>query len=347
VLLERVARCVDRLDLGGRRLLVAASGGLDSTTLVQVLHELAQRFSLKLSIGHVNQGLRGADSQADQVAVERLGERLGLPVHSERIDPRGLRRGLPSRDRPTLQEAARAARYEALGRLAEVAGASRIATAHHADDQAETVLLRLLRGSGPDGLGGVPERSQDGRVVRPLLEVSRSEIERFARERRLSWREDASNGSDAYARNRLRRHWLPGLRREFNPRLLRAIADLAEAQRRDSEWIAAEVEREAASRFAREGAWLRIDARDWSELPEALARRLARAALRRGGAARLVSRPHLARVRDFLRGARTGSRIELPGGLLLIRDRAGFRLGPLPAPGTTVPGEKVEPRGAC
>ena len=139
-----------------------------------------------------------------------------------------------------------------------------LATGHQADDQAETVLLRLLRGTGPDGLGGIPERSPDGRIVRPLLGVSRAEIERFARSRRLSWREDASNASERYARNRLRRRWLPGLTQDFNPRLLRAIGNLAEAQRRDSEWIISRVEQEAASRFTQEGGWLVIDAKDWA-----------------------------------------------------------------------------------
>ena len=177
-------------------------------------------------------------------------------------------------------------------------------------------------------LGGIPERSRNGRVVRPLLSVTRREIEGFARVRRLSWREDASNARLDYARNRLRHRWLPGLAREFNPQLLRAIANLAEAQRRDSEWIEVEVEREAGARLLEEGAWLVIDAKDWDSLPEALARRLARAALERCGAGRLVTRVHLERATRFLTSGRPGTAIELPGGLRLQRDARGFRLGP-------------------
>jgi tRNA(Ile)-lysidine synthase len=325
-----------RLGLQDGALLVAVSGGIDSVVLLYGLHSLAQKSGLKLLIGHVNHGLRGEESEADQAFVVELGKALGLPVEVARVDLAPAREGRSSRDRPTTQEAAREARYTALHAMEARHGARWLATGHQADDQAETVLLRILRGTGPDGLGGIPERSPDGRIVRPLLGVSRAEIERFARARRLRWREDASNASDRYARNRLRRHWLPGLAEDFNPRLLRAIGNLAEAQRRDSEWIVSRVEQEAGSRFTREGGWLAIDAKDWSALPEALARRLARLALERCGSGRLVTRVHLERMGAFLGSAVTGKRLELPGGLRLERRREGFYLGPI-RPSSTPP----------
>jgi len=334
--LAEVERAGQALGLRGHRVLVAASGGLDSTVLADALARGAGRGGYGVVLGHVHHGLRGAEADADQAAVEALAERLGVPCAAERIDPAALREGVGSRQRPTLQEAARSLRYAALDRLAAALGADRVATAHHADDQAETVLLRLLRGTGPDGLGGIPERSPDGRVLRPLLRLARADLEAYARARGLAWREDASNASSSYRRNRLRHRWLPGLARAFNPRLLRAIADLAEAQRRDSEWIRGSVEREARARFRCEGPWIRIETTGWDTLPEALSRRLAREALRRAGAARGVERVHLERMGQLLVNPSPPKTIELPGGLRLRSARDGVWLGPLPSSGETV-----------
>ena len=318
-------------------LLVAVSAGVDSVVLAHALHGLGNPLGLELTIGHVNHGLRGADSDADQASVEALGAKLGVPVATRPARPEPLREGRSSRDRPTLQEAARELRYAALLEMADAAGADWIATAHTSDDQAETVLLRMLRGTGPDGLGGIPERSPDGRILRPLLGVSREEVLAYAAREGIEWREDASNERDVYARNRLRRHWLPGLAADFNPRLLRSLADLAEALRRDAEWIEAQVASEAARRFEEGPGCLWIERKDWDSLPEALARRLARLALRRSGRGRDVSRAHLRRMLAFFRSGRPGTAIELPGGLELSRQGERFRLGPT----------RVFPGGGC
>ena len=322
-LLAELARAARALDLAGHPLLVAASGGIDSSVLAHGLHAIAGALELRLALGHVNHGLRGAASDADQGFVETLATKLDAPLLARRVAPRALQSGVSSRARPTLQEAARRLRYAALEAMAREAGAERIVTAHTLDDQAETVLLRLLRGSGPSGLGGIPERSPDGRVVRPLLRVSRAEIERFAAERGLSWREDASNRDPAYARARLRRDFVRGLGEAFNPRWLRAVADLAEAQRRESEWIDERVAEEARARLARDGGAWRLMCAGWESLPEALARRLARHALRAAGAGRDLSRRHLERTLAFLAKGRTGATLELPGGLRLVHAR-GF-----------------------
>jgi tRNA(Ile)-lysidine synthase len=329
MLVDEVNRAAASLRLQGQGLLVAVSGGIDSIVLTHALLEIARENHLKLSIGHVNHGLRGSESEADQEAVSELADRLGLPFWTRRVDPEQQRRGHSSRSRPTLQEAARSLRYRALREMAAEAGCARLATAHNADDQAETVLLRLLRGSGPDGLGGIPESSPDGVVVRPMLRVARQEVESYAAKRGVVWREDRSNSSTAYARNRLRLQWLPGLAKDFNDQLLRAIGNLAEAQRRDSEWIATLVELEAALRFTPESGWLRVAPEGWDVLPEALARRLARWGLRHCGGERDTTRVHLERMLGFLRSGRTGTQLELPGGIRLERDPAGFRLGPV------------------
>lgn len=333
MVLRALRRGVRGLDLSGRRVLVAASGGVDSTVLLHGLRALDQELDLKLLVGHVNHGLRGAESEADEAFVSGLASDLGLQFASRRVEPRTARAGLPSSRRLTLEEAARQLRYRALRCMAREAGAERIATGHQADDQAETVLLRLLRGTGPAGLAGIPARSHGGSVVRPLLRVPRATIETWARERGLSWREDSSNRSLGHARNRLRERWLPALAREFNPQLLRAVGDLAEAQRGESEWFEAEVEREAAARLLFDGDALWIEGKDWGAMPVALARRLARRALHEVGAGRWVSRVHLERMRRFLAEARPQARLELPAGFQLVRVGGRFRLSEVPPPG--------------
>ncbi len=314
--------------LAGRGLLLAVSGGVDSVVLLHGLHGLAAEWGLRLAVGHVHHGLRGPEADLDRDFVAGLAAERGLPFLEARVDPSAARRGGSSRERPTLQEAARALRYRALETLRERAGAEVVCTAHHRDDQAETVLLRLLRGTGPDGLAGIPPRSADGRVVRPLLRVGRAEILAFARREGLAFREDASNASSRYARNRVRRELLPLLLREFNPQLSRALADLAEAQRRDAEWIAGVVAQEAGRRIAPCGCCPDgLELMDLADLPEALARRVAREALRRAGGGREVSRRHLERVLGFLARGRRGTRIELPPRLVLERRESAFHLG--------------------
>jgi len=164
--------------------------------------------------------------------------------------------------------------------------------------------------------------------VRPLLGVARAEIEAFARAEDLVWREDSSNRSKAYARNRLRSCWIPALREDFNPALLRALANLAEAQRTDAEWIQAAVERELEARVRATERGLELARGGWRDLHDALARRLAARLLANLGAGRDVSRVHLLRMLRFLREGRPGTRIELPGGLVLRCERAAFFLGP-------------------
>jgi tRNA(Ile)-lysidine synthase len=323
---ERVRDGLERHGLLGEHLVVAVSGGVDSTVLLYALHALAEPSSLALSLAHVNHGLRGRSSEEDERFLVELAGELGLPIAVRRVAPEQLREGACSRERPTLQEAARSLRFEALAEIAEDSGARAIATGHNQDDQAETVLMRLLRGCGPDALGGIAELGRQGRVIRPLLGVSRAEILEYAQKRRLRWREDASNRDLRYTRNRLRHRWIPELARDLNPQVLRSIANLAEAQRRDSEWIGALVEAEAARRLRWEGEELLVETGGWQDLPEAMARRLVRRAFFALGAGRDLSRVHLGRVLDFLAagpGAPSGRTIELPAGIRLKRERGG------------------------
>ncbi len=327
--------CRDALERWGiapGRLLVAVSGGLDSRVLLELLLEVAPGLGLELVVGHVNHQLRGESSMADERFVSDLARQKNLPFECRRVEPGKLRESRSSRRRPTLEEAARELRQEALLGIAEALGARWIATAHHQGDQAETVLLRILRGTGPDGLAAMTAVSRGGRWIRPLLDIDPARLEGFARDRGLDWREDESNQDRSFARNRLRLDWLPGLAESFNPQLLRTLCNLAEAQSRDVEWIEMLVENAAQGRIDIEKHAIQLAFDDWDVLPEALARRLVRRALLAAGLDRDITRVHLSRVLDFLRRGRSvGSdkMLELPRGLTLQRGDRAFVLGPI------------------
>ena len=313
-------------------MLLAVSGGVDSCVLLDLLLGIAPDLDLELIVAHVDHRLRGEASQADAAFVADLARRAGLPFVSRSVDPERLREGQSSRRRPTLEEAARTLRRRALLEMAAEENARWIATAHHAGDQAETVLLRVLRGTGPEGLGAMAPLSPDGCWVRPLLAVDPADLVAHAHARHLEWREDASNRDRSFTRNRLRLDWMSELAGTFNPQLLRTLCNLAEAQRTDSEWMEALVEDAAEGRIEVGQDAIRLALEDWDALPEALARRLVRRALFAAGLERDVSRVHLSRVLDFLRRGRAvgrNKRLELPRGLVLRRADDGFVLGPL------------------
>lgn len=314
-LLRALSAAAEEHALRGQRILVATSGGVDSSVLLHALAALAPELGIEVAAGHVNHSLRGAESDADEAAVADLAKQLGLRFAARRVDPHALRAPGPSRARPTLQEAARRLRRDALRELALALGCVRIATAHTLDDQAETLLLRLFRGASPAGLGGIAPASADGSLVRPLLGVSRAEIERYARERGLSWREDASNRDPHYARGRLRAAGFAEIAASLNPRWLRAVGDLAEAQRKESAWIEEQVAREMQRCVRAENGVRFIVRAPFAELAEPIARRVARQLIRAEGGARDVSRQGIERSLAFLRSARTGALLDLPGGL--------------------------------
>ncbi len=201
----------------GAHLLVAASGGLDSTVLAHVMKEVAARWDARITLASIDHGLR-AEASHDCAFVRDLAAALGCDFLTEAVDvPQEL-----SATGASPQHAARILRYQALERLRRAAGASHILTAHHADDQAETLLMRFLRGGSPTALAGI--REVNGYVLRPLLGVGRSALAAFAQTRGIEWREDASNAGDAYLRNALRHHVMPAIAAHVNPGIAATLA---------------------------------------------------------------------------------------------------------------------------
>ena len=203
------------------RVVVALSGGPDSTALAVALAQLAPEMGLQLIVAHFNHGLRGKEANEDARNAGRLAKKLGLVFISRKMDKRAVIKGLSPEDFYRQQ------RYLFFDEVAKSSRAGKIALGHNLQDQAETVLLHLLRGSGLEGLKGImPLR--DGKYIRPLIEISRDEIISFLEEAGISYRQDSSNMSNVYLRNKIRLELLPYLKKEFNPRIDETLAQMAD-----------------------------------------------------------------------------------------------------------------------
>lgn len=211
----------------GERLLLAVSGGVDSRVLLDLFEHVQAEWELQLAIGHVHHQLRGVEADADAQFVAELARKYGLPFHCRKIEVQNYAK----EKRLSLETAARELRYQALGEICGEYGATAIVTAHTQDDQAETILAHVLRGTGVRGLRGMPARAVIPHVqfpvLRPLLHFSREDVFAYARLQKLTWREDQTNAEVCFYRNRVRHELLPLLRERFNPQINAGLARLA------------------------------------------------------------------------------------------------------------------------
>ncbi len=214
------------------RLVVAVSGGPDSVALLHILARLRHEYRLHLTMAHLHHGLRTGEADRDEAFVRRLSAEMGIACVCRRADVRALQR----KSGRSLEETGREERYRFFQEAAERCGAVKIAVGHHRDDQAETVLLHLLRGSGLGGLRGIlPVR--DGRIIRPLLDVGRKEILEFLRNEGIPYMTDSSNESIMFLRNRIRNELIPELTSRYNPRLIEALCRMADLFRREDDYL--------------------------------------------------------------------------------------------------------------
>ncbi len=292
----------------GERVGVAVSGGADSVALLHILKELSPHWNLQLSVLHFNHRLRGPVSEEDARFVEELAGRLGLEFLCEEADV-----GREAREAgENLEQAARRARYGFFHRLLGEGKLDKVAVGHTRSDQAETVLYRLLRGSGTAGLAGIRPVTREG-VVRPLIEVGREELRAWLQARGIEWREDASNLDVRFARNRIRRELLPWLEREWNPKIREVLARMAAVAQDEEAYWEAEMDRLEPQWFEQEAGGVVVRADRLRELPRAVRRRLLRRAIERvKGDLRGIDVEHVERALELTEAGASGS-ADLPG----------------------------------
>jgi tRNA(Ile)-lysidine synthase len=261
----------EKLADSGDVIIVAVSGGPDSVALLHVLFCLADTYQWKLVVAHVNHQFRGAESDGEADFVAELAAGLKLPCEIGVID-------VPAYIEETSlngQTAAREKRYEFLHQVADKYGADRIALAHHADDQAETILMRIVRGTGPSGLIGMPERRREKKVelIRPFLRIYKSDIVNYCTQHEITYCKDSSNELRKYFRNRIRLDLMPMLR-QYNEQLPESLNRLTDVMQAEDDYLAKETEKVFRQIITFQSNIYRFDRRDFTELHVALQRRL-------------------------------------------------------------------------
>jgi tRNA(Ile)-lysidine synthase len=296
--LERVVKTISRYNMvprlptGPARVVAAVSGGPDSVAMLQILRDLGANLA---GVAHFNHKLRGDESDQDEQFVAALAARCGLPFFRSESRPR----------KGNLEQNARRDRRDFFLQLIRDGACDRIALGHTRDDQAETVLFRILRGSGLTGLAGIHPVTDDG-FVRPCIDITREELRAFLRERNIAFRQDSTNADDRFARNRIRRHLLPQLRDQWNPQIDLALAQLAD--------LAFEEERYWTDStpnlgYIRTAEAVELDAAVLRSLPRAVARRQIRRAIRQAkGDLKGIDFFHIEQVLDMKPG-----KLVLPG----------------------------------
>ncbi len=262
-----------RLIQPGEKILAGFSGGSDSAALCHALAGLRTEIGFSLELLYVQHGLRSEESRAEEEFVRQWAQAYNCPLSVQNVNVKEL----AVRGKLSIETAARRLRYQAFEERVKSGGFDKVALAHHAKDQAETVLLHFLRGSGVDGLTGM--KPQNGIYIRPLLAAAKEEIENYLHEEKIPWRQDSSNEDCRYRRNRVRQELLPYLQTAFNPNLVQTLTQTAQQMRDLQEYLKAEAEREFALIGSCQDGRVRLAGERLKRLPRYLQQMLIRRAV--------------------------------------------------------------------
>jgi tRNA(Ile)-lysidine synthase len=317
--LKKVRETVSHYDMlrGGEKVLIAVSGGPDSMCMLKVLLDLAKTSDLVVVVANMDHGIRGAESERDSEFVRKITSQHGL----EFIHRKVAIKGVPSGGR-SIEELAREKRYAFLLEAAERSGCQVIATGHTLDDQAETVLMRIISGSSPSALGGVQPVRYEGdiRIIRPLIRVDKKEALAYLHGARWDFVEDSTNKELDYFRNRVRLEIMPFLEK-YNPKLKRALVNLSDGVREELEFIRLEKEKMAVF-HGQDGGRVIACICDMVLQPRPLRREIFKELLRKaGGNIKKLTYRHWMDMDRLLRSGSNGGSLDLPGDIRITRTR--------------------------
>ena len=319
--LRKIKKTIDSFAMlaSGEKIVAGASGGSDSMALLIALDELREWYpDINVIVSHVNHGLRGRESDTDAEFVREAAENLGFAFECVRVDTEAFRksRGL------SLEDAARRLRYDFFKDIAAKRSAQKIATAHTLNDQAETVIMRLIRGSASQGLSGI--RPLSGNLIRPLINVTKDEARSYLHSKGVSWREDSSNSSERFLRNRVRKELIPMLEK-FNPSVQRVLSRAAAVYAEEADFISDQAERKFKILFHKVAGGVFGRAKDLLDEPPAIRFSLMRKSIL---ALKLnldsISSKHLFSIDEALKSKKSSAEFDLPGGIIFYSGYGNF-----------------------
>lgn len=309
-MLDKVLETIARRSLieSGDKIVAGVSGGPDSVCLLHVLHSLSAKINIKVFAIHINHGLRGDESDADEAFTQKMCDKMGIYLRSLAFDISEASR----KEKVSLEEAGREIRYREFERYASEIGAAKIAVAHNKNDQAETVMMNILRGAGLKGMAGMDY--QRGRIIRPLLDISRHDIEKYCEENNLSYRIDSSNLKAEFTRNRLRLETIPGINKSFGVDLTETLHRMASILKNDSSFLEEAALKAFNGCFSEYGNnYVALNIKGIRNLHPALFSRVVLIAVSRiKGDLKDIGSKHIEDIIELVNKGRTGSVIQLP-----------------------------------
>ena len=325
---------------GGEKILIGLSGGPDSVCLLHVLNNLEDTFMLNLHAVYINHGLRPDETDMEIEFCKNLCESLNVPFITKSIDVQSY----AEKQKMNRQEAARQLRYSTFEEIVYEINAHRVALGHTANDQAETLLMRLFRGSGPTGLSGIPPVR--GNIIRPLIEIERKEIEKFLDDGKINFIVDSSNLKKNYLRNKIRLSLIPMLK-EFNPNIIESLSRTAAIFREEEKYFEVIVAKTMMKLISRKSdTRIELFLAPLEIMNKVIMRKVLRKAMEETKRLRGISFLHIEDMIELIQNGKPGDRLHLPGGIRIIKEYSTLILTSEPPVKLnmytlTIPGETI------